>query len=112
VLTYTQVVLRSFRISGTLLVVNGLAVILLKGIIHPLELFGDLLLVETSLLFLLAGIVDFGSSLGFAQFRKLIGGSKEAFTLGLRKEAERRALIFVASGVTLFIIMVFLALEF
>ena len=77
-----------------------------------MELFGDLLLVETSLLFLLAGVVDFGSSLGFAQFRKLIAGSKEAFTLKLRKEAERRALIFVASGATLFIIMVFLALEF
>lgn len=110
--TYTQVVLRSFRISGTLLVVNGLVAVLLREIIHPLELFGDLLLVETSLLFLLAGILDFGSSLSFAQFRKLIRGSNEAFTLELRKEAERRALIFVASGATLFIILVFLALAF
>lgn len=111
-LTHTQVVLRAFRISGTLLLVNGLAVILLKEIIHPLELFGDLLLVETSSLFLLAGIVDLGSSLGFAQFRKLIRGSKETSTFVLRKEAERRALVFVASGATLLSIMVVLALVF
>jgi hypothetical protein len=42
----------------------------------------------------------------------MISGSKEPFTLELRKEAERRALVLVASGATLFIIMIFLALQF
>lgn len=102
--------LRAFRISGLLVVVNGLVVLLVRAIINPLELFGDLLLIEVSALFLLAGIVDFGSSLSFAQFRKALSGSKHEFRPELRKEAERRALVLVVSGATLFVIMVVLAL--
>ena len=109
-LTYTQILLRALRISGLLILVNVLVVILLRAIIGPLELFGDLLLVETPLLFFLAGIVDFGSSLSFAQFRKMISGSEREFRPELRKEAERRALIFVVSGAILFMIMVLLAI--
>ena len=101
--------LRAFRISGIVILVDVLLLILLRSIINPLELFGDLLLIQASALFILAGIVDFGYSLGFAQFRKMISGSKHEFKSELRTEAERRALVLVVSGVTLFVIMVFLA---
>jgi hypothetical protein len=103
------VLLRSLKISAGLLFIDGLTAFLLRGFVYPFETLGDMLLVETASLFLLAGFVDFGTSLGFVQFRKSVFASKESFSSEKRKEAERRATILVGSGIILFSILILLA---
>ena len=110
VFTYQQIVLKSLKMSGALLVIDFLASFLLRNYLYPFEVLGDLLLVETAVLFLTAGIIDFGSSLGFVQFKKTMGSSKEPFSAEKRKEMERRALVFVVSGSTLLGFLVLFAL--
>src|SRR5208282_3953712 len=110
VLTYPQIVLISLKISGSLLVIDFLASFLLRNYVYPFEVLGDLLLIETAVLFLTAGIVDFGSSLGFVQFKKAMVSSKEPFSAAKRKDMERRALVFVASGSTLLGLLVLFAI--
>lgn len=95
--------------SGALLVIDLLASLLLQNYVNPFKVFGDLLLIETAALFLTAGIIDFGSSLGFVQFRKAMASSKEPFSAATRKDMERRALVFVASGSTLLGLLVLFA---
>ena len=109
-LTYTQVLFRSVKISAILIAVDAVSAFLLSGFIHPVETFGDMLLVETALLFVFAGFVDFGTSVAFVQFRNSVFASKETFSAQKRKDAERRAIALVASGATLFAIMVIFAI--
>jgi len=109
VLTYPQVVLKSLKMSGALLVIDSLASFLLRNYVNPFEVFGDLLLIESAALFLTAGIIDFGSSLGFVQFKKAMASSKEPFSAAARKDMERRALVFVTSGSTLLGLLVLFA---
>jgi hypothetical protein len=100
---------KSFKISGLLLLIDSLASLLLHGYVYPIDIFGDVLLMEIAALFLVAGIMDFGSSLGFIQFRKTMSSSKESFSAERRKTIERRALVFVVSGLTLLVILLLLA---
>jgi ABC-type phosphate transport system permease subunit len=95
-----------------LLVIDFLGELFLRNLLYTYEVLGDLLLIETAALFLMAGIVDFGSSLGFVQFRRTMSSSKESFSLtsSERKDSEKRALVFVFSGATLFLILVLLAI--
>lgn len=111
-LTYSQVVLKSLKISGMLLVIDFLGELLLRNLLYSYEVLGDLLLIETAALFLMAGIVDFGSSPGFIQLRRTMSSSKDSFSPipSQRKDSERRALVFVFSGTTLFLILVLLAI--
>jgi len=114
VLTYTQVLYRSLRISGILLIVDWIGVFRFRNYVYPYELFGDLLLIETAALFLVAGILDFGSSVGFVGFRRFFfthsrRSSEESFSASKRKDTERRAMVLVVSGLTLFVILVLLA---
>ena len=109
-LTYTQVLRRSIKISITLLFINALSAFLIRSVIDPLETFGDMLMVETALLFLFAGIVDFGTSVAIVQFRKTVFNSKETFSAQKRKESEKRAIALVSSGISLLAILITLAL--
>lgn len=109
-LTYTQVLLRSLKVSTILLLINVLTAFLIRGIIDPLETFGDMLLVETALLFLFAGIVDFGTSIAIIQFRKSLFNTKETYSAEKRKEAEKRAVALVGSGMNLLVILIILAI--
>ena len=101
--------IRSLKISVGLLFIDGLTAFLLRVVIYPFETFGDMLLVETASLFLLAGFVDFGTSVGFVQFRKSVFASKEVFSSEKRKEAERRAIALVGAGIILLGILILLA---
>ena len=109
-LTYTQILKRSLKTVGATLAVD--AVIAASSTLFgfsPSDVFGNLLLLETAALFIIAGILDFGSSAGIAQLRKIILPSKEGFSLVKRKENERSALVFVAAGVILMSIMILIA---
>ena len=76
VLTFSQIVLSSLKMSGAFLVIDLLASYLLRIYVYPIETLGDLMLFEAAALFLIAGIIDFGSSLGFIQFKKVLASSK------------------------------------
>jgi hypothetical protein len=101
--------MRSLKISVSLLLVDVLTAFLVRGYIYPIETFGDMLMVETALGFLLAGFVDFATSVAFVQFRRSVFASKERFSAEKRKHAERRAIALVASGVILLSILIMLA---
>jgi len=103
------VLLRVLKISASLLFIDVLTAFLVGGVIDPFETFGDMLLVETALLFLFAGIVDFGTSVAILQFRRSVFNSKETFSAQKRKEAERRAIALVSSGTVLLVILIMLA---
>jgi hypothetical protein len=102
--------MKSFKISGVLLLIDCLASLLLHNYAYPTDVLGDILLIEAAGLFLAAGVMDFGSSLGFVQFRKTMSSSKEHFSSERRKVIERRALVLVLSGSTLLMVLILLAI--
>lgn len=110
VLTYSQAALKSLKISAVILAIDSLGALLLHNYLSPYAVFGDLLLIETAALFIIAGVLDYGSSLAFVHVRRLMSPTREAFSASKRKESERRALVFVSSGGTLFGILILLAI--
>jgi hypothetical protein len=70
------------------------------------EVMGDLMLVEVAILFLVAGIVDFSSSVGAAHLRQAVLGSKQEYSAFAHKEAERKAVVLVLAGAFMFLILV------
>jgi len=108
-LTYAQVFRRSLKIAaglGTADIVGALLSIEFGTL--PMDVTGNLLLLEAAALFILAGIVDFGSSVGIVEFRRAIFSTKEEFSPSKRKDAERSALVFLAAGAMLFATMLLL----
>lgn len=106
------VVLRRSLITAALLLIGDFAVALLPFStivdVSPIGVAGDLMLAEVALFFIIAGILDFASSVGMAQFRKAFLASKEAYSPEKRKERERTAMVFLFTGMVLLIAMVLL----
>jgi hypothetical protein len=73
------------------------------------ETIGDLMLVEAAILFLVAGLIDFSSSIGGAQFRKTVLGAKQEYSQSAHKEAERGAMVLVLAGVFTFLVLMAIA---
>ena len=107
-LSYIHILERSIVITAILLLVDTLAVTILNGIVKPLEIFGDLLLLETAALFLIAGMIDLASSIGTIVLRKSFLSSKEVYSADKRKRSERRALPMVGSGLMLLFVVLLL----
>ena len=105
--SYSQAVKRSLKIAVIILLANlvGAFSSILLGF-SPYEVFGNLLLVETATLFIIAGVLDFGSSAGIAKLREIIFHSKEGFSPTKRKENELGAVTFIIAGLILMIIMI------
>lgn len=110
-LTYADVFLRSIECAGTLLAADVLVALapfftwidsLCIGVI------GDLLLMEVAALFILAGILDIGSSAGMTGFRKLFSPNVE-YSTAKRKETERNAMVLLIAGLLLLAAMIGLA---
>jgi hypothetical protein len=70
------------------------------------EVMGDLMLVEVALLFLLAGIIEFSSSVGAMEIRRVLFGSRTEYSDSSHKEAGRRALVLVLAGAFIFAILI------
>ena len=102
---------RSVRLALGLLVADGLAAYGLTFLSYSfIEVMGDLMLGEVALLFLLAGLLDFFSSIGAAQFRKTFLGSKQGYSASKHKEAEKKALVFFFAGLIIFLMLIIFAL--
>ncbi len=110
-LTFLTLLSKSARIAVGLLVADGAAAYGLTLLSYRFtETLGDLMLVEVAILFIMAGLLDFSSSVGAVQFRKTILGSKQEYSSSAHKEAEKKALVFLLDGVILLFLLVALAL--
>jgi hypothetical protein len=109
-LTFLTILGRSLRIAGSFLAVDAVAAYGLTVLSYGfIEIFGDSMLVEIAILFIIAGLLDFSSSIGAVQFRRTILGSKQEYSSSAHKEAEKKASVFFLSGVILFLVLVALA---
>jgi len=110
-LTFLTILGRSLRIASGLLVADSVAAYGLTFLGYSfIEIIGDLMLIEVAILFIIAGLLDFSSSVGAVQFRKTILGSKQEYSSSAHKEAERKASVFFLGGVILLFSLVVLAL--
>jgi uncharacterized membrane protein len=110
-LTFLTILSRSLRIAGGLLFADGLAAYGLTFLSYRfIEIIGDSMLIEVAILFMIAGLLDFSSSIGAVQFRKTILGSKQEYSSSAHKEAEKKASVFFLVGVILLLVLVVVAL--
>jgi len=110
-LTFLAIFIKSVRNAGGIIAVDVLVtyVISFYGLSF-IELVGDLMLVEVALLFIAAGLIDFSSSIGGVQLRKVIMGSKEGYSRSAHKEAEKRASLFFLTGLIIFLLLIVIAI--
>ena len=110
-LTFRGIVDRSIRLVLVLLAADF---ILGYGLIfagYPfVETFGDFMLLEVAVLFVLAGLMDFSSSLGAVQFRRTILHARQEYSASKHKEVERKAAVFLLGGLIIFLGLVVLAI--
>jgi len=110
-LTFLTILGRSLRVTVGLLVADSLAAYSLTFVSYRfIEIIGDSMLIEVAILFIIAGLFDFSSSIGAVQLRKTILGSKQEYSSSRHKEAEKKASVFFLSGAILLLALVILAL--
>jgi hypothetical protein len=109
-LTFLRIIGRSLLIAAGAIVGDGLVAygMALFGLSF-VEAVGDLMLVEVAILFLVAGLIDFSSSVGAVQFRKAVLGSKQEYSQSAHKDAERKAAVLVLAGVFMFVVLTVVA---
>ena len=109
-LTFPKILARSVLITGCAVLSDALTSYVTSFLgISFVEVIGDLMLVEVAILFVVAGIIDFSSSVGASHLRKALLGSKQEFSALTHKEAERKALVLVLAGAFMFLIVVVIA---
>jgi hypothetical protein len=109
-LSFPEILRRSFQLVGVILAVDLAAAYLLTLFKYSfVEGIGDIILVEVAVLFIFAGLIDFRYSIGMAQVRKLVIGSKEDYSASKHRDSERRALVFVIAGLILFVTLILAA---
>ena len=110
-LTFLAILGRSLRIAAALIVVDFILAYVLTLLTYSLvETMGDLMLFEVAILFILAGLLDFSSSIGAAQFRKTLLHSKLEYSPAKHKEVERKAAVFFLGGLIIFLVLVLFAI--
>jgi hypothetical protein len=106
-LSLLRIVRRSFALSAAILAADGIAAYLLEFLNYAfIESIGDLILVEVALLFIVAGLMDFATSIGGAQFRRMILTSKEGYSASKHKETERKAAVLFLAGLILLLLLI------
>ncbi len=106
-LSLLRIIRRSFALCAAILAADGVAAYLLEFLNYAfIESIGDLMLVEVALLFVVAGLMDFATSIGGAQFRRMILASKEGYSASKHKETERKAAVLFLSGLILLLLLI------
>jgi hypothetical protein len=77
---------------------------------YPVRVIGDLLLLETGILAVLGGLVEFSRSIGVYEFRRLLFHTREETSPTRHKDASKRALMLFSAALVLFLALVVLAL--
>jgi hypothetical protein len=110
-LTFLVILGKSLRIAGVLLSADYVLAYVLTFLGYSfVETIGDFMLLEAAILFILAGLLDFSSSIGATQFRKTLLHSKQEYSSLRHKEVERRAAVFFLGGLVIFVVLVIFAL--
>jgi hypothetical protein len=105
-LTFLKVATRSILVAVAAMAADALvAYEMIQFGFSFVGIVGDMMLIEVAILFLIAGLIDFSSSIGAAQFRKTILGSKRGYSQSVHKEAERKAAVLLLAGVFILIIL-------
>ena len=108
---FCDILRRSLKIAAALAVMDLTAAYFSSlADLSPIGVMGDMLLIEVAVLFLLGGLVDFASSLGVIQFRKVVFSSKDEYSAQKRKETEQTASVFIVAGILLVAVMILLTL--
>ena len=104
-LTFPRVICRAAVIAGVA-VMGDIAISFGLTLVGKsfVETVGDLMLIEAAILFLLGGLVEFSSSIGGMNIRKLVLGKREN-SQSSNREAGRRALVLVLAAAFIFIIL-------
>lgn len=102
-----RVLRSSLQLTAALLAVDGGVAYVLTLLHYTLvESLGDLMLAEVAVLFILAGVLDFASSIGVAQFRKTFLGSKQGYSSSKHKASLRSASVLLVAGLILLAILI------
>jgi len=109
-LTFPKILSRSLLIAATAILADSLVSFGVAFLgFSFIEIIGDLILVEVAFLFLIAGLIDFSSSVGAVQIRKTVFGSKQEYSQSAHKDAGRRALVLVFAGTIMFVVLIAVA---
>ena len=110
-LSFLGILRRSLQLAAAMLAVDCVAAYLLIFFKYTfIEVIGDLMLGEVAVLFILAGLWDFASSIGMIQFRKIVLSSNEGYSSSKHKESERKASVLFLAGLFLFLILIVAAI--
>ena len=109
-LTFPKMFARSLLIAATAILVDALVSYLatLFGF-SLIEIMGDLMLMEVAILFLIAGLMDFSTSVGAGRMRKAVFGLDSEYSPLAHEESGRKALVLVFAGILMFAILVAVA---
>jgi hypothetical protein len=106
-LNFLGILRRAILLAAAIIAVDGLVAYLLSFLNFAfVEMFGDLILVEVATMFILAGLIDFASSVGVAQFRKSFMSAPDGYSALKHKESARRASVLVLAGLILFVLLI------
>jgi len=106
-LSFLAILRKSLQLVVAMLALDCVAAYLLTLLKYAfIEVIGDLMLGEVAILFIVAGLLDFGSSIGMIQFRRVVLASKEIYSSSKHKESERRASVLCLTGLFLFLILI------
>jgi len=109
-LTFPKILARALLIAvGAMLGDGALSLGLTLVGFNFIETIGDLILVEVAVLFLVAGLIDFSSSVGAVQFRKVLLRSKQQYSRQVHNEAQGKALVLLLAGIFLFVMLIAVA---
>jgi len=110
-LTFPKILGRSILICVSAIVVDALVsyATTLFGFSF-IEIMGDLMLIEVAVLFLVAGIMDFSSSVGGVHLRKAVLGSRQEYSSSAHRETGRKALVLVVAGTLMFVTLIAIAI--
>jgi hypothetical protein len=110
-LTLLAILGRSLKFAGGLLAADFIMAYTMTFLNYRfVETMGDFMLLEVAILFILAGLLDFSSSIGATQFRKTLLHSKQEYSSVRHKEVERKAAVFFLGGLIIFLVLVIFAL--
>ncbi len=109
-LTLLRILLRSLELAAVLLVADCVAAYASTSLGFAfIEILGDLMLVEVGVLFVVAGLIDFASSIAVAQFRKTVLRSKQGYSPSGHKESQHRASVSLVTGLILLLLLIIAA---
>ena len=109
-LTYLKIIYSSILLLFAIVIVDAFAAYL-ATLFHFsfVDVFGDVMLVEVAVLFILAGLMDYSTSIGMEQFKKVFLRAKQQ-SASDKKVARQQAFVVLTTGVLLFLTLIGLAI--